>query len=66
MRSLSCCAQRPDDSLLVEFSRFCQPTEFRGVSQLCRMKYGPCVKPSKPDEPVTEGEKATFQLTPIA
>jgi hypothetical protein len=38
----------------------------RGVSLLCRGKYGSCVKPSKPDEPVTEGEKATFQLTPIA
>jgi hypothetical protein len=47
-------------------SRFCQPTEFRGVSQLCRRKYGSCVKPSIPDEPLTEGEKATFQLTPIA
>jgi hypothetical protein len=47
-------------------SRFRQQTEFRGVSQLCRRKYGSCVKPSKPDEPLTEGENATFQLTPIA
>jgi hypothetical protein len=50
----------------MDVSRFCQPTGFRGVSQLCRMKYGSCVKPSKQDEPLIEGEKATFQLTPIA
>ncbi len=50
----------------MDLSRFRQPTEFRGVSQLCRRKYGSRVKPSKPDEPLTEGEKATFQLTPIA
>jgi hypothetical protein len=24
------------------------------------------VKPTEPDEPLTEGEKATFELTPIA
>lgn len=50
----------------MDVSRFCQPTEFRGVSQLCRRKYGSCFKSSKPDEPLTEGKKATFQLTPIA
>jgi hypothetical protein len=50
----------------MDVSRFWQPTEFRGVSQLGRRKYGSCVKPSKPDGPVTEGEKATFHVTPIA
>jgi hypothetical protein len=50
----------------MDVSRLRQPTEFLGVAQLCRRKYGSCVKPSKPDEPLTEGEKATFQLTPIA
>jgi len=50
----------------MDVSRFRQQTEFRGVSQLCRRKFGSCIKPSKPDEPLTEGEKATFELTPIA
>jgi hypothetical protein len=50
----------------MDASRFRQQTEFRGVSQLCRRKFGSCVKPSKPDEPLTEGEKATFELTLIA
>jgi len=42
------------------------PAEARAVSQLYRDKYGSYVKPSRPDEPLTEGEKATFELTPIA
>jgi hypothetical protein len=50
----------------MDVSRFRQPTEFRRVSQLCRRKIGSYIKPSKPDEPLTEGEKATFELTPIA
>jgi hypothetical protein len=50
----------------MDVSRFRQPTEFRGVSQLWRRKYGSCVKASKPAEPLTEGEQATFELTPIA
>jgi len=50
----------------MDVSRLRQQTEFRGVSQLCRRKFGSFVKPSKPDEPLTEGEKTTFQLTPIA
>jgi hypothetical protein len=50
----------------MDVSRFRQQTEFRGVSQLWRRKVGSCVKPSKPDEHLTEGEKATFELRPIA
>jgi len=50
----------------MDVSRFGQPTEFRGASQVCRRKYGSCVNPSKPNEPLAEGERATFQLTPIA
>jgi hypothetical protein len=50
----------------MDVSRFRQPTEFRGVWQLYRRKYRSCVKSSKADEPLTEGEKATLQLTPIA
>jgi hypothetical protein len=50
----------------MDVSRFRQPTEFRGVWQLYRRKYRSYVKPSKPDEPLTEGEKATFELTQVA
>jgi hypothetical protein len=50
----------------MDVSRFRQPTEFRGVWQLYRRKHRSYVKSSKPDAPVTECEKATFELTPIA
>lgn len=40
------------------------PEEARGVSHLHRDKYGPMVKPSKPGEPLTTGEQATFELLP--
>lgn len=40
------------------------PDEARAVSRLYRTKYGSHVKPSKTTEPLTEGEKATFELTP--
>ena len=36
--------------------------EARMVSALYRKKYGPFVKASKPDQPLTEGEKTTFEL----
>jgi hypothetical protein len=42
------------------------PEEARAVSQLYRKKYGSYVKPSQRAEPLTEGEKATFELTPVA
>ncbi len=40
------------------------PSEARAVSQLVRDKYGANVKPSKPTEPVSQGEQATFELLP--
>jgi deazaflavin-dependent oxidoreductase (nitroreductase family) len=40
------------------------PGEARAVSQLVRKKYGFMVKVSKPDEPLTLGEQATFELIP--
>jgi deazaflavin-dependent oxidoreductase (nitroreductase family) len=45
--------------------RVTDPAEAREVSQLVRDKYGPTVKPSKPDEPLTLGEQATFELIPV-
>jgi deazaflavin-dependent oxidoreductase (nitroreductase family) len=40
------------------------PREARAVSELHRAKYGSNVKPSKPPEPLTAGEQATFELLP--
>jgi deazaflavin-dependent oxidoreductase (nitroreductase family) len=40
------------------------PAEARMVSALYRKKYGPFVRASKPDQPLTEGEKTTFELLP--
>ena len=37
----------------------------RAVSALYRSKYGPFVRPSKPDEPLTPGEQTTFELLPV-
>lgn len=41
------------------------PEEARRTSQLARDKYGSYVKPSRPDEPLTKGESAAFELIPI-
>jgi deazaflavin-dependent oxidoreductase (nitroreductase family) len=41
------------------------PSEARAVSALYRKKYGPFVKASKPNEPLTPGEQATFELIPF-
>lgn len=38
------------------------PAEARSVSQLVRKKYGFMVRSSKPDQPITPGEQATFEL----
>jgi deazaflavin-dependent oxidoreductase (nitroreductase family) len=38
------------------------PAEARGVSSLYKGKYGPFVRASKPDQPLTLGEQATFEL----
>jgi deazaflavin-dependent oxidoreductase (nitroreductase family) len=41
-----------------------EPDEARAVAQLYRAKYGSYVKLSKPPEPLTTGEQATFELLP--
>lgn len=40
------------------------PAEARAVSQRVRQKYGSYVISSKPGEPLTQGETATFELIP--
>jgi hypothetical protein len=40
------------------------PSEARGSSALYTRKYGESVKASKPDEPLTLGEQASFELIP--
>ena len=40
------------------------PAEARAVSQRVRQKYGSYVISSKPDEPLTQAETATFELIP--
>jgi deazaflavin-dependent oxidoreductase (nitroreductase family) len=42
------------------------PREARAVSLLYRNKYGESVKPSASNEPLTEGEKASFELLPAS
>ncbi|TMC52305.1 MAG: DUF2255 family protein [Chloroflexi bacterium] len=40
------------------------PDEARAASRIIRGKYGSTVKPSRPGEPLTPGEQATFELLP--
>ena len=40
------------------------PAEARAVSGLYKRKYGPFVRASKPGQPLTPGEQATFELIP--
>jgi deazaflavin-dependent oxidoreductase (nitroreductase family) len=42
------------------------PVEARAVSGLYRRKYGPFVKASRPNQPLTPGEQATFELLPAS
>ena len=42
------------------------PAEARAVSGLYRRKYGPFVKASRPNQPLSTGEQATFELMPGA
>ncbi len=51
-------------SIKVKRRHVTDPAEARAVSQLVRKKYGFVVKASKPDQPLTPGEKATFELLP--
>ena len=44
--------------------RVTDPAEARATSELLVKKYGYTVKPSRPDEPLTPGEQATFGLLP--
>jgi deazaflavin-dependent oxidoreductase (nitroreductase family) len=42
------------------------PAEARMVSGLYKDKYGPFVKASRVDQPLTPGEQATFELQPAS
>lgn len=42
--------------------RVTDPAEARAVSALYKRKYGPYVRASKPDQPLTLGEQTTFEL----
>jgi deazaflavin-dependent oxidoreductase (nitroreductase family) len=42
------------------------PAEARASSELYRRKYGPFVKASRPNQPLTPGEEATFELLPAS
>ena len=53
-------------SIDVKARHVTDPTEARNVSQLVRNKYGSHVRASKPDQPPTPGELATFELLPAS
>jgi deazaflavin-dependent oxidoreductase (nitroreductase family) len=42
------------------------PVEARTTSELYRRKYGPFVKASRPNQPLSPGERATFELLPAS
>ncbi len=42
------------------------PVEARAVSELYRRKYGPFVKASRTNQPLSPGEQATFALLPAS
>lgn len=41
-----------------------EPYEAREVSSLVRKKYGSTIQASRPDQPLTPGEEASFELLP--
>jgi deazaflavin-dependent oxidoreductase (nitroreductase family) len=45
--------------------RVAEPAEARTVAEHASKKYGSYIKPSRPDQPLTAGEQATFELIPI-
>jgi deazaflavin-dependent oxidoreductase (nitroreductase family) len=51
-------------SLRVKPRHVTNPAEARAASEFVRKKYGSYVKPSKPNEPLTKGEQASFELLP--
>jgi deazaflavin-dependent oxidoreductase (nitroreductase family) len=55
------------DGKVVQFKsrHITDPTEARQSSKLYGPKYGPTVKPSNESDPLTPGEQAAFELTPI-
>ena len=52
-------------TITVEPRHVTDPAEARATSALYGPKYGASVKPSKPDQPLTPGEQASFELIPI-
>ena len=48
----------------VQPRRLTDPAEARAVSALYKSKYGAFVRASRPDQPLTLGEQATFELIP--
>jgi deazaflavin-dependent oxidoreductase (nitroreductase family) len=57
--------QLGDRSIKVKPRHVTDPDEARAVSQLVRKKYGSSVRVSKPGEPPTPAEQATFELIPV-
>jgi len=53
------------ESIRVKPRHLTDPEEARRTSRLAAEKYGSYVKPSEPDEPLTKGETAAFELIPI-
>jgi deazaflavin-dependent oxidoreductase (nitroreductase family) len=54
-----------DQAVKVKPRHVKDPEEARAISRLVRAKYGSFVKPSKGSEPLTDGERATFELVPV-
>jgi deazaflavin-dependent oxidoreductase (nitroreductase family) len=52
-------------TIKVEPRHVTDPAEARATSALYGPKYGASVKPSKPDQALTPGEQASFELIPI-
>ena len=52
------------NSVKVKPRQVTDPDEARAVSQLVRKKYGFTVRVSKPGQPLTPGEQASFELLP--
>ena len=53
-------------TIKVKPRHFTDPDEARATSALYGPKYGLSVKASKPDQPLTPGEQASFELIPLA
>lgn len=51
-------------SIMVKPRLVTDPNEARAVSTLYKRKYGPFVRASKSNQPLTPGEQTTFELLP--